>query len=223
MAGLPDNRGAAPPWRRAGLDIRLNFINKSNDVNNSDVVVFQKNAATKAAKIAVAWQVIRNCGQGDNHPFTYPMAFAVGASDSWGNYTPQLAAQNGQLFAMGRTTSGDSLSYYGPATSPVEVQVVNHLPDGAISVGVYKVGKLAAIKTSIAPGQKAVFQFTPTIWIGVVSQVDEGSVMNSAVVSSINTQLSLIGIASADIVMTGGGAGPKATPFEFTFENVVYA
>ena len=102
-------------------------------------------------------------------------------------------------------------------------QVVNHLPDGAISVGVYKVGKLAAIKTSIAPGQKAAFQFTPTIWIGAVSQVDEGSVMNSAVVSSINTELSLIGIASADIVMTGGGAGPAATPFEFAFENVVYA
>jgi len=47
--------------------------------------------------------------------------------------------------------------------------------------------------------------------------------MNSAVVSSINTELSLIGIASADIVMTGGGAGPAATPFEFAFENVVYA
>ena len=45
--------------------------------------------------------------------------------------------------------------------------------------------------------------------------------MNSAILSDINTELSLLGIQSADIVMTGGGAGPQATPFEFTLENVV--
>jgi hypothetical protein len=59
------------------------------------------------------------------------------------------------------------------------------------------------------------------LFIGVVSQVEEGEVMNSAILSDINTELSLLGIQSADIVMTGGGAGPQATPFEFTLENVV--
>jgi hypothetical protein len=205
------------------LDVQLNFMNKSNDANNSDVVIFQKNMATDAEEIAIAWQVIQYCGQEDNHPFIYPTTFAVGASDSWGNYTPHLPAQNGQLFAMSRTQSGDTLAYFGPATSSTEVQVLNALPEGVISAGVYKAGKLAALKTTIAPGQKAVFQFKPTLWIGVVSQVAEGSVMNSAIVSSINTELSLLGIASADIVMTGGGTGPKATPFEFEFENLVMA
>jgi len=205
------------------LDIQLNFINSSNDVNNSEVVIFQKNLAAGAHALAVAWQVIRNCGQGDNHPFVYPLAMMVGAGDSWGNFTPRLAAQNGQVFAMSQTTSGDELGYYGPATSAVEVQVLNALPQGAISAGVYKAGKLLATRTGIAPQQKAAFRFEPTIWIGAVSQVVEGSVMNSAIVSSIHTELSLLGIASADIVMTGGGPGPKATPLEFTFENIVYA
>jgi hypothetical protein len=31
------------------------------------------------------------------------------------------------------------------------------------------------------------------------------------------------GIASADIVMTGGGVGTNTTPFEFELENVTYA
>ena len=44
--------------------------------------------------------------------------------------------------------------------------------------------------------------------------------MNSAIISNINTELSLLGIASADIVMTGGGPGPNSTPFQFTLENV---
>ncbi|MNT99836.1 hypothetical protein D3C72_2427920 [compost metagenome] len=65
------------------------------------------------------------------------------------------------------------------------------------------------------------FQFKPTIWIGVASQIVQGQVMNSAIISNINTQLSLLGIASADIVMTGGGPGANTTPFAFHFENIV--
>ena len=71
------------------------------------------------------------------------------------------------------------------------------------------------------PWQKAVFEFKPTIWIGVASQVVQGQVMNSAIISNINTELSLLGIASADIVMTGGGPGANSTPFAFNLENIV--
>ncbi len=205
------------------MDIQLNFINNSNDVNNTEIVIFQKNVATDFDELAVAWKMIRYCGQGDNHPFTFPMSMTVGASDSWGNYTPQLAARNGDLFSMAQTTSGDRLVYSGPATSSKEVQVRNELPKGAINASIYKNGQLLAIKTSIAPQQKAVFEFKPTIWIGVASQIVQGQVMNSAIISNINTELSLLGIASADIVMTGGGPGPSATPFAFNLENIVMA
>ncbi len=205
------------------MDVKLNFINRSNDTNNSEIVIFQKNAATDFDELAVAWQVIRYCGQGDNHPFTFPMRMQVGASDSYGNYTPLLDAQNGQLFQMSLTTSGDTLVAAGQGTSSREVQILNSLPKGAINAGCYKSGKLLAIKTGVAPQQKAVFAFSPTIWIGIASQVQQGEVMNSAIMSNINTELSLFGIASADIVMTGGGTGPNAEPFRFNLENIVMA
>jgi len=205
------------------VDIQLNFINNSNDANNSEIVVFQKNVATTFDELAVAWQVIKYCGQGDNHPFSFPMTMTVGASDSWGNYTPQLEANNGQLFSMTLTPSGDKLGLAGSGTSSSEVQVLNALPKGAINASIYKGGKLLASKTSVAPQQKAVFQFKPTIWIGVASQIVQGQVMNSAIISNINTELSLLGIASADIVMTGGGPGPNSTPFQFNLENIVMA
>jgi hypothetical protein len=47
--------------------------------------------------------------------------------------------------------------------------------------------------------------------------------MNSAIIANANTEISLIGIASADIVMTGGGPGPSSTPYQFNLENVVFA
>lgn len=203
------------------MSIQLNFINNSNDNNNTEVVIFQKNVVTGFDELAVAWRVIRCCARGDHHPFLFPLDMQVGASDSYGNFTPLLDAQNGQLFQMVLTSSGDQLIATGSGTSPREVQVLNNLMKGAINASIYRDGKLLATKTSIAPQQKAAFEFKPTLWIGVASQLVEGQVMNSAILSSVNTEISLLGIASADIVMTGGGSGPTATPFVFTLQNVV--
>ena len=204
-------------------DILLNFINRSNDANNSQIVIFQKNVAASFDEMAVAWKVIQNCGFSDNHPFAYPMETEVCAADSWGNYTPRLDATNNQLFSMSNSLSGATLNYVGPATSPYEVQVRNELDTGAISAGIYKDGRLLAQKRQVAPGQEAVFAFKPTLWIGAVSDMQTGELMSAPIISDINTELSLLGIASADIVMTGGGSGPTSPPLTFHLENVVRA
>lgn len=204
-------------------NINLNFINRSNDTNNSSIVLFQKNVSEDFDEIAIAWQVIKNCGRGDNHPFRYPMEFSVNAADSYGNHTIQQNAEYGQLWEMVKDASGDILRFSSAHSSEKEVAILNSLATGSIDGNVYKDGKLLATKTGLAPGQKAIFSFKPTLWIGAVSQIEEGEVMNSAVISNINTELSLLGISSADIVMTGGGTGPTAQPFQFQLENVVMA
>lgn len=80
--------------------VKLNFINRSNDVSNAEVVIFHKNVATDFEELAVAWRVIKNCGQGDNHPFLFPFNSEVSASASYGNYTPQLLANNGDGYRL---------------------------------------------------------------------------------------------------------------------------
>lgn len=206
------------------MDIKLNFINQSNDQNNSEVVIFARNAAIDLDELAVAWTVIRNCGRGSHHPFTYPMENQIGCSDSWGNYTPLMNAEPGQQFEMVRTNSGDELQLSPQsAASPTEIELLNNLVQGAVNAFIYKDGRVFATRTGIVPGEKAAFAFKPTLWIGVVAEVTEGYVMNAAILSQINTELSLLGIASADIVMTGGGTGPSATPFSFNLQNIVMA
>lgn len=204
-----------------GTVVKLNFINNSNDANNSQIVIFQKNVSTGYDELAVAWTVIQNCGVGDNHPFTYPLDMAVSASDSYGNFTPQLLAYPGQAFEVKLDRSGDVLALAdSPSASPKEVEVRNSLAQGSINACVYRDGKLLAAKTNIVPLEKAVFQFKPTVWIGVAAEIEEGKVMDSAVLSLINTEISLLGVASADIVMTGGGAGPTSKPYTFKLMNV---
>ncbi len=203
--------------------VQLNFVNKSNDQNNSEIVIFQKNVAADFDEIAIAWKVIKNCGQGDYHPFTYSSLYQVAMSDSYGNYTPKLSAMPGQAFEMVLAPSGDLIQYSGSAASPKSIELKNSLQRGAVSGYVYRDGSVIAMKSNIVPAQQAAFEFKPTIFIGVASQITQGQIMNSAIISSINTEISLLGIASADIVMTGGGSGANATPFTFTLENVEMA
>lgn len=205
------------------MDIKLNFINSSNDLNNSKIVIFQKNVADGVPETAVAWKVITNCGPGENHPFVLSTTMQVSSNDSYGNYTPQIDAYPGDLFAVLQTGTGNRIHHEGRAAAPTEVHVRNNLTKGAIGVNIHKARRLLATRVPMAPGQTAVFKFAPTIWIGPVSQVSEGQVMNAAIVSSITTELSLLGIASADVVMSGGGAGASAQPFAFALANVVLA
>ncbi|NLS00113.1 hypothetical protein HGP17_25080 [Rhizobium sp. P38BS-XIX] len=204
-----------------GQDIKLNFINRSSDTNNSSIVIFQQNAAVTFDEKPVAWRMIKNCGRGDNHPFTFPLNLQVMARDSWGNYTAPANAVGGQAFGMVLDTSGDVLTLLNvSAGSPNEVEVHNQLARGAINACILKDGKLLAVKTGLAPGEKASFQFNARIYIGVVGELDEGDVIHSAIASQVNTEIDLIGITSADVVMTGGGAGQNSTPFEFHLENI---
>ena len=202
------------------MAVQLNFINQSNDAGNSQVVIFQKNVAVNFDETAIAWRVISRCGVGDSHPFAFPLSMTVSATDSWGNYTPLIAAAHGSLHHVAMTGSGVTLSPCGQASSNREVQVRNDLPAGAINASIYKDGRLLAQKTQVAPGQKAVFGFNPGIWIGIAPQVEPGDVLNASIVSGANTELSLLGIASADIVMTGGGPGKDAPPFSFSLQNI---
>ncbi|WP_442265505.1 hypothetical protein ACSIGC_14535 [Tenacibaculum sp. ZS6-P6] len=202
-------------------NISLNFINKSNNTNNSQVVIFQNNIAQNFDEIAIAWKVIKNCDRLNNHPFIFPLKFNISVSDSYGNYTPKLQAFNGQAFEMIKDTSGDILRLSStPVVNTNEVEILNNLANGSIDVNCYKDGKLLAKKTGVAPGQKAVFEFRPIIYIGVVSQVEEGEIMNSEMISQITTSINLFGITSANIVMTGAGPDNNATPFNFHLENI---
>jgi hypothetical protein len=200
--------------------IELRLINQSADANNSSILLFQKNVATNFDELAIAWQVIENLGAGWVHPFKYDLDLQVSAADSWGNFVPPQDTADGQLWTVAKDSSGDQLKPTGPANSASEVQILNGLTQGAISACIYRSGKLLSIKTGVAPGQKAAFVFKPMLYIGVASQIEEGDILDSAIITNVNTALNLSGIASADIVMSGGGPGRSSRPFSFALQNV---
>lgn len=190
-------------------DIEITFINQSYETNNSQIVIFQKNVATNFDEIAVAWLVLQNVGRNWSHKFIVPPQLYVGAQDSWGNVSDLQPADFGQKWNVVRSTSGDILSLDStPAASLQEIEIKNCLATGSIDAQLYRNGKLLATKTGVSPQQKAVFNFKPTIWVGLVNGVNEGDILNSAILSDINTEILLLGITKANLVMSGGGTVP---------------
>ena len=204
-------------------NIKLNFVNRSADTNNSSIVVFQKNMAEDFDETIIAWKVIKNCQPGDNHPFEYSFQTEVSAMDSYGNYTPKLEAYNGQRVEVRDDKSGSVLKAESQSsTTPNGLQFVNNLTQGAVSANIYRNGKLLARKGKLAPGQSAESQFQTRLYIGLASQVEEGDVLSSAIIAQIPAEVNLLGIESADIVLTGGGSGETAEAFSLDLENIVF-
>ncbi len=203
-------------------NISLNLINRSQSVEDANVIIFQQNAAA-STETSVAWKVISNLGPGDYHPFGLSIDLTVAAADPYGNITPQLPAPDGTRFDMISSPMGNRLNLNErPASSPQVVEIYNELPVGSVSALAYRNGLLLAQTTGIAQGQKAVFVFEPIIYLTLNSEIEEGQIMEGVSLNT-TTQISLLGIKGADIVLTGGGSGAGTQPFMFSLQNLVMA
>jgi hypothetical protein len=67
-------------------DIKINFINNSEDMNNSEVVIFQKNVATNFDELSVAWKTLKS-KPGQSQSFDYP---ASAPSTIWVNVATNI-------------------------------------------------------------------------------------------------------------------------------------
>lgn len=196
--------------------IQLTFINESNDQNNSSIVIFQKNENDNKNDYANAWHVIQNIGIGWTHDIEFPIDVQIVARDSWKNYTPRINAKPGESFEVVNDISGDVLKQSADSTtSPTNILFRNKLASEVMDALIYRNGKLLAEINDIGPGNSADFKFEPSIYIGVATGINEGDKINSDIVNSIATKISLKGIESGKIIMTGGGTGPNAKPFSF--------
>lgn len=192
--------------------INLRFINRSDTAFPVDIITFQKNLAGAFDENIVAWRIC-SLNQDGEEDIVYDKRVQLGYDNP--EVITTVNASVGNLYGL-----DNGVYFSGIWMSPSELATFNG-NDYSITVKVYRSDKLLAIMPA-DQDDTSTFQFNPTIWVGVVSEVAEGDVLDSGTVSSINTEISLLGIKSADIVMTGGGVGPSAVPYSFSLENIVF-
>ncbi|MEH0197451.1 hypothetical protein V7S57_17305 [Caulobacter sp. CCNWLY153] len=203
-----------------GPEVKLNFVNRSNDAGNVHVLLFGQPPSPELDGIGQAWRVIDNCGPGWSHPFTWPVAVTLGVVDPDGNVSPQLDIAEGQVAEVVAAPSGTVLKIADQQGPSRAIALMNQLPQGFVAATVFRDGKPYA-RASLAPHTTVTLAFKPTIWIGAAARTEAGEANGGEAISTL-TEINLMGIAGADIVMTGGGQGADAKPFLFSLANVAY-
>lgn len=201
------------------MEVALTVINESDCGHDIELVAFQQNAARDADELVVAWKVIQGLGRGERHPFAFQSGTAVAVGDQWGNYSPQFSASGGEVYGMSCTPSGHKLSWDGPAASPHEILCRNDQVE-TVSVGLYRSGRLLMQRPVVAPGATASFVVEPTLFLTVCSGLEVGELLPSQVFVPDAFAISLLGLRSATIVVSGAGPGPQAMPFIFQLAEV---
>ncbi|WP_438729769.1 hypothetical protein ACR9YC_03240 [Parasphingorhabdus sp. DH2-15] len=201
------------------MNIELTFRNQSDASKVMDVVIFQKNLAADHMARTLAWQVIKECGPDQFHPFTYSMGLQASALDNFGNQFYPMDVSPGQQLAIIHGSLSNDLTITGPSADPHQIEILNSRDKGSVNGLIVRGGYRLAEQTAISPGEKAIFEFEDTLWIGVTEKIEQGQVLDHDLVDSIETELPLVNIASADIIMQGGG--DQSTPFTFKLDNVV--
>lgn len=209
------------------VDIKLTFVNQSNNTKNAQYVIFQKNIARGADHRIVAWHVIKECGKGDTREFTLPTAVSVGASREMQREPLRMMAQLAPIDAeMGAlygvsidTNEPEPVRKIGYASSIDEIQIRNDSRELTLSGDILKNGQ-RLITAQLKPGETAGFQVGPTLWIGVSRTAVQGWEISATELSDL-TEIPLLGIRSADIVATGGGPDDAGIPVQFGLADVV--
>lgn len=204
-----------------GQSIQLRLINDTDDFENNVCVIMQKNLLTAPTASPTAWQLIANLAPGEAHSFTFS-DLSLLVSDRNGNLTKDIPAHEGMAYQMEKDPG--MLVLKGDALEPDQIDVLNP-PDEGIGGGIYvlckRSGNLLASVFPVQLGQTASFKFDSNIFLGVITMEDAQKklshfhVLSPDLLPYIDTEISLLGISSADIVMSGG---PGA--FTFTLENV---
>jgi hypothetical protein len=185
-------------------DIALQYQNQS-DNTNSDVLVFTRNTiANLNALPPTAWQVIEHVGRNGFHNFTYTVNTQVEVTwDGGSSGILPSDVMEGGIYALNLVETDFQFQQTG-VTLPNEIDVANNIQTpGGIGVTLYKDGRALMTQPGVAFGQQAEFGLHPTIYVGLVSNVQESDTLTTAVMSQTFTPIVLENLTSCTFGLFG--------------------
>lgn len=205
------------------VTVALRLVNKTKSFNGYACVMMQKNKASHEEK-GFPWRVFRNLEPGQAYAFEYLDQIQVAFSDNDGNLSPNYDAEPGSSFSVVKETSGLTLVQNRSSLDPTGIDIINEVEQGSFNLWCLRGGKKLAVEYNVDPNIDARFEFEPfELFLGVIlsDEVDDTQDIDPAFLPYFK-RIYLNGIASADIVIYGGGVGPSAEPFNFILENIIH-
>lgn len=192
----------------------LTYINASKDY--PWILAFQKNAVNPPNQYDLAWMVFGTNAKVRKVGISFEGLSAEFLSTSGVSPRTPMVPGTSYTAEMGSVTV--MLKPTGSTGYPGLVTITNGL-DVVAQITLYRSGLALAMAKEVAPGATAEFAYDDTLWIGQDPGVGPGDPLTGSEMDAINTGITLTGIVSADVVMTGSDGGP----YMFLLEKIVYA
>lgn len=147
-------------------------------------------------------------GPKNTHPKTFDFWGEYSATGYLGsNYLFEINVINGKKYRVNE--AGTSLELMGNASSGSQIQFVNN-KDQSLNLIVKKSNSILS-NIVLSPSATKAYSFKPTVYIGATTDL-----VNHYDISNINTEISFLGVSSANINITEG----TNQPYQFTFSNI---
>jgi hypothetical protein len=205
------NMGAAAP-------INLAVVN-SSATTPADIMLFQKNLAA-VETTAVVWRRVAGAVAADPRPVQFVADLFVAVVDSLSGLASvcRLPAGGARAFTVSFAAGSTVpvVAYAGPSGAGNTQTVTNSDAVRTVTARLWRGTHVVAFNPAVAPGQTALFRYGVTVFIGLApAGVAEGDLLTAAQVTAVNTEISLLGLASATVDMTDGPS--------FSLQDVVAA
>lgn len=195
------------PTSLALAPVMLTVYNRRSDAAPAQLAFFKRNSAG-ADEVLLAWKVIR-CAVGQHAHVVLPFDQQVGVFDPHGQHAGSFNAVAGDLFRASTSADGQPLLEREAARGALAANMVgvrNGTAALALDVVLYKDGRPLCQHKGLAPGAVATFEVLPYLHVGLCPGVAEGAPLDAASVAGA-TRISLLGLKSADLELSGSGAG----------------
>lgn len=185
------------------------IIDSSDVASPKRVILYILDVATNFDETPLMWKEFY-FGPQNTHPKTF---------DFWGEYTASGYLGSKYLFEVPvivgkkyRVNDAETeFELMGNASSGSEIQILNNKSQ-SLSLIVKKSNSLLYNKTLASNATKA-FEFKRTFYIGATETLS-----GYYHISNVNTEISALGVESADVVMTNG----SGEPYQFSLSNIVF-
>lgn len=203
--------------------VTFNCINKSS-TPNLNLVVFQKNIADIDNNV-IAWNTIPYTDIGQSFKFEYNTSLEMRIVDSYGSISDRINVEYGKLY---EATDNGNLIEIGVSEYSNEFDILNNVTSPTTTnVIIYRNNKVLYKSSNLINGQTLNLRFNPTFFIGEANvvftgtttyPVRQGSIIDTTTVSNFNTEISLIGIKSTDIIISG-----EVDNYSYSLSNIVFS
>lgn len=126
--------------------------------------------------------------------------------DDSGHVCEQHLTDEGQHWDIIHSKTRDWMILTGYAAKREQIEIKNALPRESVAAQIYKDGRLLAVFPALPPKQTAAFRFEKTLCVGLTTDpIKEGAMIREPSFPQGVTELSLVGLTQADLILTGQG------------------